>query len=54
MTYKRDGPTWDWTCKRFNGKDMDPWGFALTYRAAVRRSRRAASLADRKVTVKYK
>jgi hypothetical protein len=57
MTYERGGITWDWTCKRFDGKNMDTWamelGSSLTYRAAVRRSRRAAFLADRKVTVKY-
>lgn len=57
MTYKRDAGTWVWTCKRFDGKNFDTWamdlGSALTYRAAVRRSRRAAFQADRKVTVKY-
>lgn len=52
MYYERRGQTWKWKVVR-----DEPWaweiGEALTYRSAVRRSRRVAFLEDASVTITY-
>jgi len=53
MEYERDSGTWDIRAKRSFPEFEYKSGMALTYRAAVRRSRRMAYLADRKVKIVY-
>lgn len=50
ITYQKDGLAWDYQARRAGEWEF---GVALTYAAAVRRSRRSAYLADRRVTIAH-